>query len=106
MLRTHQQHLVAVAKTVMIYNSFVFACMIALYTAIGFRKHFAIPDEGPLVTHLLYFTTMTHSMIGAPDIYPRTSLARLLVSLHAALVFLQIGGVLLFATTFHAKNLT
>ena len=90
----------------MIYNAFVFACMLALYAAIGFRKHFAIPDDGPLATRLVYFTAMTHSMIGAPDIYPRTSLARLLVSLHAVLVFLQIGGVLLFATTFHAnKNL-
>ena len=101
MLLAHRVHLVAVAKTVMLYNLFIFSCMTALYALIGFRKHFVVPAEGPLATHVLYFTSMTHSMIGATDVYPRTPLARMLVSLHAVLVFLQIGGVLLFATTVH-----
>lgn len=101
MLRAHRLHLVAVAKTVMLYNACVFALMTTLYSAIGFRKHFAVPDGVPLATQVLYFSTMTHSMIGAPDISPRTSLARILVSIHAALVFVQIGGMLLFATTVH-----
>ena len=108
MQRSHRMHLVAVAKTVMLYNAFVFALMTTLYAATGFRKHFVVPDEDvPVATQLFYFSAMTHSMIGSADIYPRTSLARLLVSLHAVLVFMQIGGMLLFATTVHTvQNLS
>lgn len=97
----HRQHLIAVARSVVLYNAFVFALMTTLYSLIGFRRHFEAPSDGPLATHVLYFSAMTHSMIGCPDVYPRTPLARALVSVHAVLVFLQIGGMLLFASTVH-----
>ena len=90
-----------VARTVLLYNAAVFGLMSLLYGIIGFRKHFRTPGDctSSTATQLLYFSSMTHSMIGAPDIYPCTPLARMLVSVHAMLVFLQIGGVLLFATS-------
>lgn len=92
-----------VAQTVLLYNAAVFGVMSLLYGFIGFRKHFRTPRDcdSSTAAQLIYFSSMTHSMIGAPDIYPRTQLARLLVSVHALLVFLQIGGVLLFATSLH-----
>lgn len=97
----HPRHLFRVGRTVLLYNVAVFAFFSSLYASIGFKKHFFAPaDMGNPASQLLYFSAMTHGMVGSsPDVYPKTALARALVSVHVMLVFMQLGGVILFAST-------
>ena len=93
------------AKKVLYYNLIIFTVFTSLYAAIGFRKHFHVPaDESGESSQLLYFSAMSHGLVGSPDVYPKTTLARALVSAHVLLVFAQIGGIVLFASTIHAGS--
>ena len=98
-------HMFVMAKRVLAYNVVILAIFTSLYAAIGFSSHFHVPeDESWEVSQLWYFASMTHGLVGSPDIYPTTTLARALVSLHVLLVFAQIGGIVLFASTLHAGH--
>lgn len=102
---THTHHLFVMAKRVLAYNLAVLTIFTALYWAIGFRENFHVPeDESGEASQLLYFSCMSHGLVGSPDVYPRTSLARALVSVHVLLVFAQIGGIVLFASTLHSGH--
>ena len=104
-MHAHHKHLLRVAASVFAYNAVLFLVFTALYLVIGFEKNFKVmmnpanQTQNTGVSAALYFSSMTHGLVGCADITPATPLARSLVSLHVVLVFLQVSSVIIFAST-------
>ena len=85
-----------------LYHVLVFLTFFVVYLTIpgGFRKHFNVPDKTSASSlDVGYYTAVTHTGVGYGDIYPVSTPARMLVSVHILLVVLAVFNVLPFAVT-------
>ena len=73
-------------SAMLVYQCTVFAVFTALYSAIGFKDNFNLPETKPATTVSLltsvYFSLATQTTTGFGDIHPKTEFARFLVSIH------------------------
>jgi hypothetical protein len=82
------------------YHLILFITFFTVYLTIpnGFAKNFNVPDKTTTsALDIGYYTAITHSGVGYGDIYPLTSTARVLVSMHILLVVLAVFNILPFA---------
>lgn len=83
-------------KLALMYHALVYGFFFGIYMVMpgGFAKNFNVPEPKRMnVADVLYYTIVVHSTAGFGDIYPTTAYARLMVSLHLGLVFLQTAGL-------------
>lgn len=76
-------------KAAVFYNLAVFAIFSTVYLSTDFSTHFT--SESPVTTRgKLYYAVMAHAAGGCNDIVPKTDTARLITSLHVAMVWMQL----------------
>ena len=74
---------------VAMYHALVYAFFFGVYLLIPFEEHFFVPAGEKLSTgDKAYYAMVTHSGVGYGDIYPTTTPARLLVTLHLFMVII------------------
>ncbi len=72
----------------------IFAINTGLFLANKNQKFYSTDSKSPF--DALYFTTVTHTTIGYGDIYPTHVGSKLIMMLHALLVFVVTAGILAF----------
>lgn len=75
------------------FHGLIFAVFLVIYNTLpgGFEAHFNVPksDKKTSFLDMVYFTTMTHAS-NSVDMYPKTPLARALVSAHIGFTVLSL----------------
>lgn len=73
-------------RHLVLWQACVYALFVGVYKAVGLPKHFTSTGGGSLGT-VAYYALVTQSGLGS-DIYPKTGVGRLLVSLHLLLAWI------------------
>jgi hypothetical protein len=87
----------------LLYHVIIFAFFWGIYQALpgGFKKNFNTPTivsdkswkgDGP--SDVAYYTMVMHTSTGFGDVFPITWIARVLVMIHLALVFMSVANLL------------
>ena len=75
-------------RHVLLWHAAVYSLFVGVYAAAGFKRHFAVPStaDGSFGS-AAYYSLVVHGGLGS-DIYPRTAVGRVLVSLHLLLAWI------------------